>query len=79
MSKVICRSNNSNGNIVGTFDKNLVLNSLVCGVEFLDGAVKHYAANFIDENVFSQVDSSRFYTQALDKLCPIVNLVILYP
>ena len=37
-------------------------------VEFPDVAVKYYAANVIDENVLSQVDSSGFYTQDLDNI-----------
>ena len=45
-----------------------MLNLLVYDVEFLDGAVKYYAENVIAENVLSQVDSSGFYTQALDKI-----------
>ena len=45
-----------------------MLNSLVYDVEFIDGAVKHYAANVIVENLLSQVESSEFYTQDLDKI-----------
>ena len=45
-----------------------MLNSLVYDVEFPDGAVKHYAANVIDENLLIQVDLSGFYTQVLDKI-----------
>ena len=45
-----------------------MLNSLVYDVEFPDGAVKNYAANVIAENVLSQVESSGFYKQALDKI-----------
>ena len=68
MDKVICRTINDNGNIIGTFDENPVLNSLVYDVEFPDGAVKNYAENVIAENILSQVYSSGFYTQALDKI-----------
>ena len=67
-AKVIQFTIDSNGNIIGTFDENTVLNSLVYDVEFPDGAVKHYAANGISENVLSQVDSCGFYTQALDNI-----------
>ena len=68
MDKVIWRTINSNENIIGTFDENPVLKSLVYDIEFPDGAVKHYAANIIAENVLSKVESSGFYTQALDKV-----------
>ena len=65
MAKVLCRNIDSNGNVIGNFDENPVLNLLVYDVEFPDGAVKHYAANVIDENVLCQVDFSGFYTQAI--------------
>ena len=68
MVKVICRTIDSNGNIIGTFDENPVLKSLVYDVEFPDGYVKHYAANVITENLLSQFDSSGFYTQSLDNI-----------
>ena len=58
MAKVICRTIDSNGNIIVTFYGNLALNSLVHDVEFTDGAVKHYTENVIAEKVLSQVDSS---------------------
>ena len=64
MAKFICRTIYINGNIIGAFDENTVLNSLVYDVEFPYGTVKHYAANVIAENVLGQVDSSVFYTQA---------------
>ena len=64
----VCRNIIMNGNIIGNFDLNPVLNSLVYDVEFPDGAVKNYAANVIAENVLSQVESSGFYKQALDKI-----------
>ena len=47
MANVIYRTIDINENIIGTFDENPVLNSLVYDVEFPDGAVKHYAANVI--------------------------------
>ena len=40
IAKVICRTIDNNGNIIGTFDENPVLNSLVYDVEFPDGTVK---------------------------------------
>ena len=43
MAKVVCRNIDSNGNIIGAFDENPVLNLLVYGVELTDGAMKHYA------------------------------------
>ena len=68
VAKVICRTIDSNANIIGTFDENPVLNSLVYDVEFPYGDVKHYASNFIAGNLLSQIDSSGLYTQVLDKI-----------
>ena len=68
MAKVIRRSVDSEGLVVGQFNDNPILNSLVYDVEFPDGLVKQYAANVIAENVLSQVDSSGFHTQALDRI-----------
>ena len=44
--------------IVGIFDNNSVLNTLVNDVEFLDGAVKQYSANVIAMNILVQVESA---------------------
>ena len=68
MAKVIRRSVDSEGRVVGEFNDNPILNSLVYDVEFPDGMVKQYAANVIAENVLSQVDNSGFHTQALDRI-----------
>ena len=68
MAKVIRRSIGPDGKIVGAFDENPILNTLVYDVEFPDGAVKQYAANVIAENVLNQVDSMGYHTQALDRI-----------
>ena len=68
MAKVLRRSIDSKGLIIGEFAENPILNSLVYDVEFPDGVVKQYAANVIAENVLSQVDSSGFHTQALESI-----------
>ena len=41
----------NDGNIVGTFDYNPILDSIIYDVEVPDGADKKYAANVIDENM----------------------------
>jgi len=63
MAKVVRRSLDSDGNVIGNLGGNL--NSLVYDVEFPDGLVKQYAANIIAENVLSQVDESGFHSQTL--------------
>lgn len=50
----------SEGNVCGRYDKNLMLNSMMYEVEFLDGLVREYAANVIAENMITQVDQDGF-------------------
>ena len=57
MAKVVRRAIDDDGNLIGTFDENPTLNSLVYEVEFPDGITKSYAANIIAENILYQVDS----------------------
>ena len=70
MAKVIRRSIGPDGKIVGAFNENPMLNTLVYDVEFPDGTVKQYAANVIAENVLSQVDSEGHHNQTLDRIIP---------
>ena len=46
--------------IVGPFDENPKLNSIVHDVEFSDGQVKDHASNVIAENMLTRVDSEGF-------------------
>ena len=64
IAQVIRHSVDSEGKVIGNLDGNM--KSLIYGVELPDGAVKHYAANVIPENVLSQVDSSGYHSQSLD-------------
>ena len=41
-----------NGDIIGTLDDNLLLNSILYDVEFPDGAVKQQAANTIAQKMY---------------------------
>ena len=61
MAKVVRRAIDSDGLVIGEFNENPILNSLVYDVEYPDGAVKQYAANVIAENVLGQVDKSGFH------------------
>ena len=47
---------NNEGQTIGEFNNNPILNTKVYGVMFPDGAVHHYAANTIAENICYQVD-----------------------
>ena len=65
-SKVIGCYKDNDGNVVGSHDENLVLNTMVYDVEFPDGAVRKYTANIITENMFYQVDSNGLASSILD-------------
>ena len=67
-AKVLRRSRDADGSIVGTYDKNPILNTIVYDVEFPDGAVKQYAANTIAENMYAQVDSEGFRYNLFDEI-----------
>ena len=49
------------GNLIRTYNKNTLLNSMLYDVELPDGAVKKYYANIIANNMYSQVDQDKFY------------------
>ena len=65
-AKVQGRSKDLDGNAIGSFDDNPLLNSIIYDVEFPDGAVKQYAANTIAENMYSQLDSDGYSQTILD-------------
>ena len=52
--------------IIGRFDKNISLNTLIYNVEFPDGAVKRYAANNIVMDILIQVDYDGHNSKTLD-------------
>ena len=60
VSRVTKRAIGPDGNVAGTYDENLYLNSMVYEVKFPDGKVKEYAANLIAENMLTQVDAEGF-------------------
>jgi hypothetical protein len=68
MANVLHRSIDADGNIVGTCDENLNLNTLLYDVEFPDRAVEPCAANIITKDVSMQVDSNGHNSYLLDKL-----------
>ena len=68
MAKVVRRALDDNGDTIGTFDKNPILNTLVYDVEFPDGSVRRYGANLIAENILSQVDNRGRNSLQLEKI-----------
>ena len=67
-AKVIARSKDENGNIIGSYDVNPLLNTLVYDVEFPNGEIKEYSANSIAENMYRQVDADGFSHTLLDSI-----------
>ena len=54
-SNVKVRYKDPDRNIIGTLNENLIINSIVYGVEFPDSVVKKYYANTIAEKVNTKV------------------------
>ena len=59
-AKVIHRSLGLEVTVVGSYDENPFLNSIIYDVECNDGTVKEYSANVIAENMLTQVDYDGF-------------------
>ena len=68
MAKVISRAVDEKGRVIGNYNENPVLNTLVYNVEFPDGEIKKYAANIIAENVLSQCDVDGHYTNLMEAI-----------
>jgi hypothetical protein len=58
--KVKRRAIGADGKVIGTYDENPILNTMVYEVEFPDGQVQEYSANLIAENMLLQVDDEGF-------------------
>ena len=68
MAKVVGRSVDSKGQVIGQWNENKLLNTLVYDVEFPDGNIKKYAANVIAENVLNQCDIDGHYTTTMKSI-----------
>ena len=55
-ARVVRRSKDNKGKLIGKFNENPILNTRVYDVLFPDGSYEQYAANQIAENIYSQVD-----------------------
>ena len=54
--------------MVGDFNSNPLLNTIMYDVEFSDGATKEYAANTIAESLYSTVDSNGHSRAVLESI-----------
>ena len=58
--KVVRCAAGPDGKVMGTYDDNPILNTVLYEVKFPDGQIREYAANVIVENMLTQVDSDGF-------------------
>ena len=65
MAKVLGRTLDKQGRVIGNPNDNPLLNTLMYDVEFPDGNIKKYAANIIAENVLVNCDSEGNYSNLM--------------
>ena len=56
LATVLRRTVDANGNLIGTYNDNPILNTMVYDCAFPDGTTKEYAANLIAESIYNGVD-----------------------
>ena len=67
-AKVIRRATDEDGQIIGTYHDNPLLNTLQYEVEFPDREIREYSANLIAENIYAQVDAHGHAHTLLDSI-----------
>ncbi len=60
LARVIRQAVFSDGKVIGSWDSNPILNTLVYECEFNDGTIKEYSANVIASNIYEEGDADRF-------------------
>jgi hypothetical protein len=60
IARVVCRAVDSNGKVVGNWNVNPLLNTLVYECEFNDGMIKEYSENLIASNIYEEGDADGF-------------------
>ena len=65
---VVSRVVDRNGNPVGNYDPNPIMDSRVYEVMFPDGTIHQYAANIIEESICNEVDDEGRRSQILDEI-----------
>jgi hypothetical protein len=60
LAMVMCCAVDENGLVVGTFNENLLLNTILYECEFRDGTTKEFAANTIASNIYMESDLDGF-------------------
>ena len=54
LAKVMRRSVDANGKVIGIFNENPLLNTILYECEFEDGLMKEYTANMIASNIYEE-------------------------
>ncbi len=60
LAKVMWRCVDSNGKVIGEFNENPLLNTILYKCKFEDGTTKAYTANMIASNIFQDLDADGF-------------------
>ena len=66
LAKVIKRSVDSDGKVIGNYNELPVLNTMLYDAKFPDGSIKPYSANLIANNILIQADSDGLHHQLLE-------------
>ena len=67
-ARVVRRSLGPEGNAVGSFNHNKILDTRIYGIMFMDGTFQQLAANRIDLSMYEHVDLEGFTTKILDQV-----------
>ena len=67
-ARVIEQARDEDGDVIGDYNVNPILNTRVYDVMFPDGSIQQYAANLIAENIYSQVDEDGHRYTLMDEI-----------
>ena len=65
-AKVVQRVTDGNGDVIGKYNSNPILDTRVYKVMFPDGSIQQYSENVIAENIYAQVDEEEHRYQLLE-------------
>ncbi len=67
-AKITGRKCDQDGNLIGTYNKNPILNTIVYPAEFPDGSISEYDANIIAESIYNQVNGDVYDNTLFDSI-----------
>ena len=68
LARVIRRSVDKDGNVIGNYNKDPIINTGIYDVDFQDGVIKPHSANVIAQNILNQVNNDGCHSQMLDSI-----------